>query len=102
MSSLGDVESRARQGAVISSQRMRFVGVLLAAARVAADSSFDLAKLQWKNESVAIDYTYDGERISPWHDVPFSLGTDALTGQMLLSFVCEIPRHTREKMEIHK
>jgi len=39
--------------------------------------------------------------MSPWHDVPFTLGNDE-RGAPLLSFVCEIPRHTREKVEIHK
>ena len=39
--------------------------------------------------------------ISPWHDVPFTLGDDE-HGVPLLSFVCEIPRHTRAKVEIHK
>jgi len=40
-------------------------------------------------------------RISPWHDVPFAAGVD-VRGVELLSFVCEIPRGTRAKMEIHK
>jgi len=64
-------------------------------------STFDLTKLSWHNESVAIQYSYDGQRISPWHDVPFTAGVDA-NGMTLLHFVCEIPRGTREKVEIHK
>jgi len=62
---------------------------------------FSLDKLTWQNESVAIQYSYAGKRISPWHDVPFEAGADA-AGTMLLHFVCEIPRGTREKVEIHK
>merc|ERR1719201_1697968 len=62
---------------------------------------FDLSRLSWKNESGGLHYRYDGRRISPWHDVPFSLGKDE-EGVPLLSFVCEIPRGTREKVEIHK
>ena len=40
-------------------------------------------------------------QISPWHDIPFTLGKDE-HGVPLLSFVCEIPRGTRKKFEIHK
>jgi len=67
----------------------------------ASGASFDLTRLSWKNESGPIYYAYDGARISPWQDVPFTLGND-VHGTMLLSFVCEIPRHTRPKVEIHK
>ncbi|KAJ8599405.1 hypothetical protein CTAYLR_009694 [Chrysophaeum taylorii] len=42
-----------------------------------------------------IVYSYDGEAISPWHDVPFSVDG-------FLCFVCEIPLGTTAKMEIHK
>ena len=71
-------------------------------AGAAAVGAFDLSKLTFKNESVAIQYEYDGKRISPWHDVPFHAGVEESTGMQLLHFVCEIPRGTREKCEIHK
>jgi inorganic pyrophosphatase len=67
----------------------------------AAAGAFDRSLVSLKNESGALQYYVDGERISPWHDVPFSLGHDAL-GTPLLSFVCEIPRHSFPKVEIHK
>jgi len=45
-------------------------------------------------------FLYQGKRISPWHDIPFlAVGNDETS---LLSFVCEIPLGTRQKMEIHK
>ena len=44
-------------------------------------------------------YFYEGQEISPWHDIPFFYrGGD----DQLLSFVCEIPKGTTAKMEIHK
>lgn len=66
-------------------------------------SCFDLNAITTKNESGVLNY-YDGNDhpISPWHDVPFSMGEDSTTKAPLLSFVCEIPRGTREKVEIHK
>ena len=85
--------------------RGSFLGLLLPGF---ASAAFDLAKLTYKNESVGIQYMYDGRRVSPWHDVPFEAGEDtaAFRGvtpmRTLLHFVCEIPRHTREKVEIHK
>ena len=66
-----------------------------------AAAAFDLSAVSIKNESDALYYYYGGKRISPWHDVPFSLAKDE-QGVALLSFVCEIPRGTREKFEIHK
>ena len=75
--------------------------LMLSSLLPASAGAFDMAKLSFKNESVGIQYTYDGKRISPWHDVPFTLG-DAEDGTPLLSFVCEIPRGTREKVEVHK
>ena len=63
---------------------------------------FDLDRLERDtSDARALRYKYDGATISPWHDIPFSLGHDD-NGTPLLSFVCEIPRHTAEKMEIHK
>jgi len=70
--------------------------VLLLPAR--AGAVFDLS---WEDEGGALQHSYDGRRISPWHDVPFTLGDDD-RGAALLSFVCEIPRGTRDKFEIHK
>jgi len=66
----------------------------------AASAAFDLSLLSSKNDSKAIQYSYDGKRISPWHDIPFSLGDE--DGKALLTFVCEIPLHTAAKVEIHK
>ena len=73
-----------------------------------ASAAFDLKKLStYSTEGDAgIYYRYDKPgtglvRISPWHDIPFTLGKDE-QGVPLLSFVCEIPRGTREKFEIHK
>jgi len=67
----------------------------------AVAGAFDRSLVSLKNESGALQYRYDGARISPWHDVPFSLEDDA-SGTPLLSFVCEIPRHSFPKVEIHK
>ena len=53
------------------------------------------------NHSSGIYYYHYGKVISPWHDVPFSMGKDE-NGTALLSFVCEIPLHSRPKNEIHK
>ena len=78
---------------------------LPAAARAEADCSaaFD-AKLVETHASgergkwwFATHFTYAGEPISPWHDVPFSAGGDGL-----VHFVCEIARGTTAKFEIHK
>ena len=74
---------------------------LLAPSAQAATAGFDLSKLEYKNTSVAMEYFYEGAKISPWHDVPFTLNDDN-TGVALLSFVCEIPRGTSGKYEIHK
>jgi inorganic pyrophosphatase len=43
----------------------------------------------------------DGKIISPWHDVPLHAGT-AGNGDKLFHFICEIPKGTTAKMEIHK
>ncbi len=80
-------------------------GVVLALTLSGA-AAFDLAKLSWTNESLGVYYSYTADdgtktKISPWHDIPFTLGKDD-DGSMLLSFVCEIPRHSRPKVEIHK
>lgn len=40
--------------------------------------------------------------MSPWHDVPFWAGYYEDEKQPLLHFVCEIPRMTHAKLEIHK
>ena len=48
-----------------------------------------------------IYYYRHGRRISPWHDIPFEAGKDK-NGTALLSFVCEIPRLSRPKNEVHK
>ena len=73
-----------------------------------ATAAFDLKKLSTYTTAgdAGLYYRYDKEgtglvRISPWHDIPFTLGKDE-HGVPLLSFVCEIPRGTRAKFEIHK
>ena len=70
-----------------------------------ASAAFDLKKLStYSTEGDAGIYSRDDKpgtglvRISPWHDIPFTLGKDE-QGVPLLSFVCEIPRGTREKFE---
>jgi len=58
--------------------------------------------LAWGNQSNDGIYYYRyGRQISPWHDIPFEAGKDK-NGTSLLSFVCEIPRISRSKNEIHK
>ena len=73
-----------------------------------ASAAFDLKKLSTYTTTgdAGLYYRYDKAgtglvRISPWHDIPFTLGKDD-AGVPLLSFVCEIPRGTRAKFEIHK
>lgn len=74
----------------------------------AAHAAFDLSKLSTYSTAgdAGLYYRYNKPgtglvRISPWHDIPFTLGKDD-KGVPLLSFVCEIPRGTRAKFEIHK
>ena len=86
----------------IGSNTMRWYSLLLIGASATA---FD-RRYSWKNESRGIYYSYTAEdgtktKISPWHDIPFTLGKDE-DGAILLTFVCEIPRHSRPKIEIHK
>jgi len=88
---------------VLTTLRMRLFSLLLIGAGAGA---FDRSRVSWKNESRGIYYSYTAEdgsktKISPWHDIPFTLGKDD-GGAMLLSFVCEIPRNSRPKIEIHK
>lgn len=73
---------------------MLFFSLILStfAAAAAADGAVSV-----KEESGKLFY-YDEKTalVSPWHDVPFE------SSEGLLSFVCEIPLGTTEKMEIHK
>ena len=71
----------------------------------AAHAAFDLSKLSTYSTAgdAGLYYRYNKPgtglvRISPWHDIPFTLGKDD-KGVPLLSFVCEIPRGTRAKFE---
>lgn len=72
-----------------------------------APEPFDYAKLGSKAEGevATLDYklftTYDGQKISPWHQVPLAAGTDP-DGFENLNFVCEIPKGTTAKMEVNK
>jgi len=84
------------------------MALLLAGASTLA--AFDLADLEMSTSDITVPsgktmsallYKLKGQPISPWHDIPFTLGNDE-HGVPLLSFVCEIPLGTREKMEIHK
>ena len=70
--------------------------LLLAAA--ASAEQFDLRKLQIHRDGDRLRYSYGDKDVSPWHDVPFWADAD----QTLVHFVCEIPRLTRSKLEIHK
>jgi len=83
---------------------MRFFTLSLVAAWSAADDAamWRPPRLAVRNESGALYYYLDGEPVSPWHDIPFLAGADSATNRPLLSFVCEIPRGTRAKFEIHK
>jgi len=49
-----------------------------------------------------LEFLYRGQPISPWHDIPFWAGYYNDDTQPLLHFVCEIPRLTHAKLEIHK
>jgi inorganic pyrophosphatase len=52
----------------------------------------------WKTHTF---FSYNGNPISPWHDIPLAAGTTP-EGDKLFHFVCEIPKGTVAKMEIHK
>jgi inorganic pyrophosphatase len=71
-------------------------------AAVAAEPGWSASQLTLRNDSGAVFYLVGDEHVSPWHDIPFVAGQDAATGRPLLSFVCEIPRGTSAKVEIHK
>ena len=75
---------------------MRLPTLLLALA--ASADQFDLRKLQIHRDGDRLRYSYGDKDVSPWHDVPFWADAD----QTLVHFVCEIPRLTRSKLEIHK
>jgi len=74
--------------------------------KAAPPASFDLTKLGTESvgEKDTLDFklyiTYGGQKISPWHEVPYSAGEK--NGEKLLHFVCEIPRGTTAKMEVNK
>ena len=74
-------------------------------------NNFKFSRLELDtSDARAIRYKYESTTISPWHDIPFTTGREKggapgtfnMRGTPLLSFVCEIPRHTAEKFEIHK
>jgi hypothetical protein len=76
------VQSSGHQGQMRSTWpdqgQMRFVLLLvsLLLAPAHADSfelpNFELSRVSIANESNALVYRYDGQKISPWHHVPFS------------------------------
>jgi hypothetical protein len=45
-----------------------------------------------------VHFSYDGQTISPWHDIPLSATGGGLDGA--LHFCCEIPKWTRRKFEV--
>lgn len=72
---------------------------------VARAAAFDVSTvgLNFEGETAEdkkLYYYVDGMRISPWHDIPF-LGREGQHGPTL-NFICEIPKGTRAKFEIHK
>jgi inorganic pyrophosphatase len=84
---------------------IQFFG-LLAFAVLPAAAEFRLSKLEVKANSTAGEltqyhYFYDGVHVSPWHDIPF-VASQAAGDETFLHFVCEIPKGTTAKNEIHK
>ena len=78
-----------------------FTTVVASLANVEAAQTFDLKKVVVEKEGEGegdekFFFAYEGERISPWHDIPFVGGIDD-DGSPLLSFVCEIPKGTTAK-----
>lgn len=71
-------------------------------AAVADEDRVSTAAWTTSYESGRIFYFRNGVRVSPWHDIPFVAGDDDIPDRPLLSFVCEIPRGTSAKVEIHK
>ena len=57
---------------------------------VSVELESKLARVTTINASDTLQYFYDGQPISPWHDVPFTFSGDE-HGTPLLSFICEIP-----------
>lgn len=72
---------------------------------IGTGSAFDVSRVTLMAEGETAEerklyYFEDSRRISPWHDIPFS-GREGQYGPTL-NFVCEIPKGTRAKFEIHK
>ena len=75
------------------------------------DSDFDLSKLTAVHEgthdqqeigsSYRIFYEYDGNRISPWHRIPLR-ASGYTDNHKIYHFLCEIPKGTSAKFEVHK
>jgi inorganic pyrophosphatase len=59
-------------------------------------------KVKTTERAHRLQFLYRGQIISPWHDIPFQAGYFGEETQPLLHFVCEIPRMTHAKLEIHK
>lgn len=47
-----------------------------------------------------VHYFYNGNQISPWHDIP--IREDIPANSKIVNFLCEIPKGTTAKNEIHK
>lgn len=61
-----------------------------------------LKRVKTSERAHRLEFRYRGQPVSPWHDIPFWAGYYKEEGQPLLHFVCEIPRLTHAKLEIHK
>eukprot|EP00040_Diaphanoeca_grandis_P035656 m.224750 g.224750 ORF g.224750 m.224750 type:complete len:813 (-) comp33441_c0_seq4:93-2531(-) len=72
---------------------------------------FDVNKLSVKTSgtheqqrdgsSFRVHYFYDGQTISPWHNIPLLRHVHP-DGSLNLNFICEVPRGSVRKFEIHK
>jgi inorganic pyrophosphatase len=52
--------------------------------------------------SFRVHHTFNGKRISVWHELPLLVGVDDVDGSPIFNFVCEIPQGSARKFEIHK
>ena len=70
-----------------------------------AAAAFDISNVQVEkivsaeSHKFVLRNLHDQSLLSPWHDIPFSADDSDDT---LLHFVCEIPKGTNAKYEIHK
>ena len=102
--SIGNFGVGRRTNSRVRSRQALLLVAAAATTRGVAATEFDLAQLSTSvDDDGAIYYAYEARKISPWQDIPYSVSLDEQKGSgKLLSFVCEIPRGTSEKVEIHK